>query len=99
MNLHSESNSVIELTARSFNEIENQRQTTERYEPPMLLLDEEGMIKDCSKSAERLFGYRLSEIVWQHVSCLFPQFLESALIQNGRVNPKFNFIAHCGHIF
>lgn len=101
MNLHSESNNVIELTARSFNEIEKQheRQLTERHEPPMLLLDEDGMIKDCSKSVERLFGYRLNEIIWQHVSCLFPKFLETALIQKGRVNPKFNYIAHCGHIF
>lgn len=101
MNLHSESNSVIELTARSFSEIEKQpgKQLMVGLEPPTLLLDEDGMIKDCSKSAERLFGYRLSEIVWQHVSCLFPQFLETALIQKGKVNPKFNYIAHCGHIF
>ncbi|HEY6094132.1 MAG TPA: PAS domain-containing protein [Gallionellaceae bacterium] len=101
MNLHSESNNVIELTVRSFNEIEKQhgRQLAERHEPPTLVLDEDGMIKDCSKSAERLFGYRLSEIIWQHISCLFPQFQEVALIQKGRVNPKFNYIAHCGHIF
>jgi PAS domain S-box-containing protein len=101
MNLHTESNNVIELTALSFNEIEQQhgRQLAERHEPPMLLLDEDGMIKACSKSVERLFGYRLSEIVWQHVSCLFPQFLAVALIQKGRINPKFNYIAHCGHIF
>ncbi|MGO8755750.1 MAG: PAS domain-containing protein [Gallionellaceae bacterium] len=73
--------------------------TTLRHEPPVWLLDESGMIQDSSKSVEELFGYRQSELVWQHISCLIPQLSEVVLIQKGRVNRQIEFICHCGHIF
>lgn len=66
---------------------------------PELLLDETGLIKDCSKYVEALFGYRRHELVWQHISCLFPQLSDYELIQRGRINPQLDFICHCGHIF
>lgn len=68
-------------------------------ELPVLLLDEDGMIQDCNKPVENLFGYQLSDLVWQHISCLFPQLSKLALIQKGQINPKLHFITHCGHIF
>ena len=71
----------------------------EHDELPVLLLNEEGLIQDCNKPVEKLFGFRLSELVWQHISCLFPQLAELALIQKGQINPKLHFISHCGHIF
>jgi hypothetical protein len=77
----------------------NREPQDERHEPPFLLLDEDGLIRDCSKSVEARFGYRLNDIVWQHVSCLFPQFSEAVLIQKGQINPNVEYIAHCGHVF
>lgn len=68
-------------------------------EPPALLLDERGVIQDCSKTLENLFGYRRIEIVWQHISCLFPQLSDYELIEAGRINPLLDYICHCGHIF
>ncbi len=78
---------------------EDQDAILERHDPPELLLDESGIILRCSKSMERLFGYRVSEIAWQHISCLFPQLSEVTLTRQGRINPKLEYIAHCGHVF
>jgi len=68
-------------------------------EPPSLMLDERGMIQDCSKSIENLFGYMLGELVWQHISCLFPEFSDVELIHKGEIKPTINYISRCGHIF
>lgn len=75
------------------------KSASEQNGPPALMLDEVGIIRDCSKSVERLFGYRPDELVWQHISCLFPQFSKVELIQKGQINQKLNFISRCGHIF
>jgi len=68
-------------------------------ELPVLLLDEAGLISDCNKTLEMLFGYRLCEIAWQHISCLIPQLAGLELVKKGRINPRLDFICHCGHIF
>jgi PAS domain S-box-containing protein len=70
---------------------------TERYDPPALSLDERGMIQDCSKSFEKLFGFQRRDLVWQHFSRLLPQFTEVDLIQSGQLNPFLNYLCHCGH--
>ena len=64
-----------------------------------LTLDERGVILDCSKAAERLFGYLRSELMWRHVSQLLPQLIEDVLVQDGRLNPKLSFLCHSGHLF
>lgn len=66
---------------------------------PTLTLDEDGVIRDCSLSGEKLFGYRSRELVWQHVSKLFPQLSEVELVKNSRLNPRLGFLCHCGHSF
>jgi PAS domain S-box-containing protein len=101
MNLEKKSDNLIDLPNRSGNQMRKVfgESSVELNEPPVLLLDEAGMIKDCNKSVERLFGYRLSELAWQHVSRLFPQLSGAALIQKGQVNPKIGYISRCGHIF
>ena len=68
-------------------------------ELPVLLLDEDGLISDCNETVEMLFGYSHGEIVWQHISCLIPQLQGLELVEKGRINPKLDFICHCGHIF
>lgn len=69
----------------------------EPQDPPSLALDERGMIQDCSKSFENLFGFQRRDLVWQHVSRLLPQLTGVDLVQAGRLNPLLNYLCHCGH--
>jgi len=70
-----------------------------RHDPPALSLDERGMILDCSKSFEMLFGYLRSDLVWRHVSSLFPQFEGVELVTAGDLNPMLCYLCRCGHLF
>jgi|GEM_PF-1645258 PAS domain S-box-containing protein len=101
MNLVKKSNAVIETNAPSYAVVREwtDEHPAEWYEPPALAMDERGMIRDCSESAERLFGYRRHDLVWQHVSMLFPQLTGVALVQEGRFNPLLNFLCRCGKPF
>lgn len=72
---------------------------TERYDPPAFSLDGRGFIQECGKSVEKLFGYRQHELVWQHISCLFPKLADVSLIQENRLNPMLYYICRCGHVF
>ncbi len=67
--------------------------------PIAFSLDENGFIRECSKSVEKVFGYDEHELAWQHISCLFPQLTEVALMKEHRLNPLFQYICHCGHAF
>ena len=68
-------------------------------EPAALLLDESGMIRDCCNIGEELFGYSLSDMVSQHVSKLLPQLCGIELVKDGQLNPKLDYLCHCGHLF
>jgi PAS domain S-box-containing protein len=70
-----------------------------RGEPAALMLDEKGIIYDCSKAGENLFGYRRSELVWQPVSRLLPQLAEMKLIHNEQFNSRLGYLCRCGHLF
>jgi hypothetical protein len=87
--------------AQSFSRSRTQERSDEHWiepqDPPSLALDERGMIQDCSKSFENLFGFQRSDLVWQHVSRLLPQLTGIELIQAGRLNPFLNYLCHCGH--
>ena len=99
MDLQRESDSFNESGPSSY--VKNQGWTdgfiTERNDPPALSLDERGMIQDCSKSFEKLFGFKRCDLVWQHISRLLPQLSEVDLVQTGRLNPFLNYLCHCGH--
>jgi len=71
----------------------------EWQEPPALTLDERGMICDCSKTGEKLFGYSRTDLVWKHVSELLPELAEISLVKNGELNQQLGFLSHCGHHF
>lgn len=71
----------------------------EWQEPPALTLDERGVICDCSKAGERLFGYSRRDLVWQHVSKLLPELSEISLVKDGELNQQLGFLSHCGHRF
>jgi transcriptional regulator of aromatic amino acid metabolism len=72
---------------------------TERYSPPALSLDTNGYIQECDNTVEKLFGYRQHELLWQHISCLFPKFSEMDLLQGNRLNPMLSYICHCDYVF
>jgi PAS domain-containing protein len=74
-------------------------QPTGQHSLPLLSLDADGLIRECDKSVETLFGYRRHELVLHHISCLFPKLTEIALMQGNRLNPLFNYICHCDHVF
>ena len=67
-------------------------------EPAALILDESGIIRDCNNT-EELFGYKLRELLSQHISKLLPQLTEFELVQDGKFNPKFSYLCRCGHLF
>jgi len=69
------------------------------HEFPALLLNERGMIQDCNKSCESLFGYLRRELVWQPISSLFPQLAGAVWFRDGRFNPRLNFLCRCGKLF
>ena len=101
MNLVKKSNAVIETNAPSY-AVRQERineYPTEWDEPPALTIDERGMIRDCSKSGEKLFGYWRHDLVWQHISMLFPKLSGVALVQEGRFNPLLNFLCRCGKLY
>ena len=64
-----------------------------------LILDRRGMILECNRAAEVLFGYPARELIWRHISLLLPQLEEGMLASEGRVNPKLKFMCHCGQLF
>lgn len=80
-------------------EISPLKRSTEWCEPAALTLDECGMICDCNTACGELFGYNRRELMWQHVSKLLPQLSNIKLVQDGQINPRLNFISHCGHLF
>jgi hypothetical protein len=70
-----------------------------RQELPTLSLGERGLIKDCNKPLQLLFGFRRSDLVWQQVSKLFPQLAGVELVQAGLVNPLINYFCRCGQLY
>jgi PAS domain S-box-containing protein len=90
MNPSKKADSAIEMDPSS---------RSEWQEPPTLTLDECGMICDCSKAGEKLFGYSRKELVCQPVSKLLPELSEIQLVKSGQFNPKIGFLSRCGGSF
>jgi PAS domain-containing protein len=67
--------------------------------PAALMLDESGIIRDCERGVEGLFGYKRPELVWRHVSLLLPQLAGIPLLKNGEVNHQFCFHCRIGNSF
>jgi hypothetical protein len=70
-----------------------------RQELPALSLGERGLIKDCNKPLQMLFGFRRSDLVWQQVSKLFPQLVGVEMVQSGLVNPLLSYFCRCGQLY
>ena len=101
MNLQIESSATdkIHNLSHANRQMLTNEKPTARYSSPMLALDVDGLIQECGESIATIFGYREHELVWQHISCLFPSFAEVALMQGSRLNPLLGYLCHCDHVF
>jgi PAS domain-containing protein len=68
----------------------------ERDVHPVVTLDELGMILDCNKPFERLFGFEWHDLLWHHISRLFPQLSATDLALAGEVYPILDYLIRCG---
>lgn len=101
MNLQTERDNILEIGSYSSSRHPEwtERQLLDVYAPPMLSLDDRGTIQECNISVEQLLGYPRNELVWQHISCLIPQFAEIDLILQDELNPLLTYICQCDHVF
>ncbi len=65
----------------------------------VLTLDDLGVIRDCSRACEQMFGYLPDELAGRHVSTLLPQLPDTDLVQEGRINSRLAFLCHCAFSF
>ncbi|MBI4757384.1 MAG: PAS domain-containing protein [Betaproteobacteria bacterium] len=65
-------------------------------EPVAFDVDENGLVLDCSASAQRVLGYCGEELSGRHVSLFLPRLGQTPLVQDGAVNPRLAFLCHCG---
>lgn len=64
-----------------------------------LTLDDLGVIRDCSRACEPVFGYRPDELIGRPISVLLPQLPDVDLVQEGRINSRLAFLCHCAFAF
>lgn len=64
-----------------------------------LTLDDFGVIRDCSRECEQVFGYLMDELAGRHVSIILPQLPSTGLVQDGRINPRLAYLCHCAVAF
>lgn len=64
-----------------------------------LTLDDLGVIRDCSRACEPVFGYRPDELIGRHITVLLPQLPNADLVQEGRINSRLAFLCHCAFAF
>jgi hypothetical protein len=62
---------------------------------PSLSLDERGVITDCNKSFEMLFGVEWHELVLHHVTRVFTQLSAEDISQAGEVYPLLDYLTRC----
>ena len=65
----------------------------------VLTLNDQGMIRDCSRACEQVFGYPPEELAGRHVSMLLPQLPDTDLVQEGRINSRLAHLCHCAVAF
>lgn len=64
-----------------------------------VILSENGMIQECSMACMTYLKCSPSELLWQHISVLLPQFAVMPLMQGGQINPRLRFLSHIGNQF
>lgn len=64
--------------------------------PAELVLDGQGVVRDCNGAGAALFGQERDAMLWQHVSRLFPQLESMPLMQDGELSARFRFLCSIG---
>lgn len=64
-----------------------------------LLIDEEGVIRECSKGAEEMFRGGAKALVGSHVSKFISRFSGADAFHGGELEPKLEYLCHCGAPF
>lgn len=65
----------------------------------VLTLDDQGVIRDCNRACEQVFGYPPNELSGCHVSTLLPQLPDTELVEEGRINSRLAHLCHCAFAF
>lgn len=65
----------------------------------VLILDEEGSIRECLGAVQQLSGYTAGDLLAQPVSLLFPRLRDIDLLNGNEVNPKLGYLFHIGFPF
>jgi hypothetical protein len=74
-------------------------QLAERDDLPAISLDERGMILDCNKPFETLFGFDWRDLVWHHITKVFPQLSTVEFTQAGQVYPLLDYLVRCSQLY
>jgi hypothetical protein len=101
MNLHPAGNAVIEtgLPACAIWQEWTDEHLAERDDLPAISLDERGMILDCNKPFEVLFGFDWRDLVWHHITKVFPQLTTVEFTQAGQISPLLDYLERCSHLY
>lgn len=65
----------------------------------VLMIDANGLIRQCNKTAGKFMGCPTSKLVWQHISSLLPQLGNMNLLADGQLNPRLRYLSRIGHHF
>jgi hypothetical protein len=65
----------------------------------VLMLNESGFILNCNTVAGKLLGGMTSQLLWQPITKFLPQLVNTALMLNGKINPRLRFLSRIGHLF
>jgi hypothetical protein len=65
----------------------------------VLMLYDNGTIRECNQAAAELLDCAPSKITWLHISTIMPQLGETTLMQGERINPNLRFLSHIGYGF
>lgn len=68
-------------------------------ETAMLVLDGRGVISDCDRAGESLFGYACTELIGRHVAVLIPELAGQQFILRGQLNQRLRYRSRIGHPF
>jgi hypothetical protein len=66
---------------------------------PALSLDERGMILDCNMQFQRRTGFEWQDLVWHHVTKVFPQLRAVDFNQAGQAYPLPDYLIRCGKLY
>lgn len=72
---------------------------TSESEFAVLILSEDGIIRDCNKAGANLLGGWPKNLPKLHISRLLPKLTEIDLLKGERANPYLRFLSRIGHHF